>query len=396
MLLLGIMNQAIYTANELNRNTAAVKSRVFIRKMFWRFIPLVSIIVNMAIPATVFSDDKPFSTTNFVNAGTTILATPLSTMPEGTTNTFPGLFASYEAALFQTKFSVLLTFDDDAGIGEELLLTHYESVKNEPKSVSGFISNDTRGDSVKVTYPHVYMLHVIRLPDGRLVPISWQYENAPLHPSTQSSYSELYGNGNAFGKFVSYGNDCNAKEKTMSAKIGELRDSFEFLYKESDLIVKAYPLATSVVDTAPPMLFKRSDAEIPVDVMRTGFVISGVYKGESDMKSFYLIHSQFREHNRKEEHGWPSFASFQIKPIEKRGLWGAPPRPNYLLFLKKSADGDYVPTSGQDMSAYSVYEIPASVYENPSEKTGSVFGVLEDVKDESENPEQSDWSIPKF
>lgn len=135
---------------------------------------------------------------------------------------------------------------------------------------------------------------------------------------------------------------------------------YQRLFKESDCVVLATALDTeksndSFVDDRWPFEF---------DGTNTTFKIQHVLKGEVPGKKIKVVHYQFGK-PRKDSQGnlviaidGPCFVRFCTEPARIEGpnrLIDA--QPEYLLFLRKLADGRFEPVSGKVDPQLSVKEI---------------------------------------
>jgi len=135
---------------------------------------------------------------------------------------------------------------------------------------------------------------------------------------------------------------------------------YERLFKEADLVVIA--TAVSSKDTRDTFIDKRW----PLDFVgqSTTFDVLQVVKGKYTEKKLDILHFKFGKRRDKETgpvliRDGPTFVNFPTEPAEVKvgGVFFDKSKIEYMLFLKKAADGRYEPVSGRIDPDFSVREL---------------------------------------
>ncbi len=109
--------------------------------------------------------------------------------------------------------------------------------------------------------------------------------------------------------------------------------SYQEMFDQADLVVVAKPVSTK--DTAEKAVLPDITPDVPFVGIETKFDVQLVMKGGKDVRRFTLHHYRL-EHPTTILGDGPALAAFDPNDNHK-----------YLLFLKKEADGRYVPVAGQ-------------------------------------------------
>lgn len=129
------------------------------------------------------------------------------------------------------------------------------------------------------------------------------------------------------------------------------------LWEVSDAVFIAF--ATSTENIGLTHVFRYRYDNYPADCWKTQFKVLSTLKGEEPEKTITLYHYQFQNEEDYKKFG-PLFATFNIsenKQIE--GAFGAGSSYTifYLLYTKKIEKNGYVLATGQEYSAFSVFEL---------------------------------------
>jgi hypothetical protein len=133
--------------------------------------------------------------------------------------------------------------------------------------------------------------------------------------------------------------------------------SYERLFKEADLAVIAS--ARETVDA--PDVEARDQRHRPIlAAQRTTFAVHAVLRGDAGDGPITVLHFRLKDERGLMRNG-PMLVRFRTAPpvVEGRGFRAELGTPQYLLFLKRSADGLLEPVSGQFDPQLSVKEIYA-------------------------------------
>jgi hypothetical protein len=153
----------------------------------------------------------------------------------------------------------------------------------------------------------------------------------------------------------------------VAAGVGDARRlpdwPYEKLFKEADLVVIAEPQGTASTKD------DFGDNPWPLEAIgrETTFRVAHVLKGEPGKDPIKVLHFAFGapkagEGDAPVVRNGPGFVAFRTKEVtadtaDRAHDWFTLPRPQYLLFLRKRADGRYEPVSGQTDPNLSVREV---------------------------------------
>jgi len=130
---------------------------------------------------------------------------------------------------------------------------------------------------------------------------------------------------------------------------------YDKLFKHADLVIIAKPLAVREAGKDDHAIPPKGHDEILTGVVTT-FEVLHVIKGEYKANKMDLVH--FRLKKGVQIGNGPCLVNFPTKAIELRGDgWAAGVTSDYMLFLKKSADGRFEPVSGQFDPSLSVKQM---------------------------------------
>jgi hypothetical protein len=137
---------------------------------------------------------------------------------------------------------------------------------------------------------------------------------------------------------------------------------YDRLLKEADLVVVA-----AAVKSEPAADKLEGDYAFELDGINTRFTVKAVLKGEAPKGDLTVLHYQMgrlkpgktEDDQMYAAKSGPDLVTFRAEPLRVRvgGSGTEMPAPEYLLYLKKRADGRYEPVSGQFDPDLSVREI---------------------------------------
>ncbi len=171
--------------------------------------------------------------------------------------------------------------------------------------------------------------------------------------------------------FVLLALPCVARANAESNRVDYFQDSFRYsnLWDHADLVIIGGAISSR--GTGATQDFKDQHHSVTCEQVNTSFDVELVLKGTSQTDRVTLLHYRLSEGSKS--HCWtcPILATFEV---DSGFLRLGPARPEYLLFLKATPSGCYVPVSGQVHSEFSIRE---------------VYGLLNREKPDKSRPENS-------